>query len=107
MSEFNAAFDMPRTPMEALQVLQAWAQPSNMTYSGDKVRAIARILEPALEESESAQWIENVEYLLKRCPHTIRSREGGGPENLLHSLIITFMGMEIKLEEARRANQER
>lgn len=43
------------------------------------------------------RWVENVEYLLKQCPHTIRVREGGGPESLLDSLIVTFMLMESRL----------
>lgn len=45
-----------------------------------------------------AEWVENAEYLLNCCPHTIRVREGGGPEDLLSSLICTFMSMERKLE---------
>jgi hypothetical protein len=44
-------------------------------------------------------WITNAEYLLGRCPHTIRMCEGGGPEDLLWSLILTFMKMEILLEK--------
>lgn len=43
------------------------------------------------------RWVENVEYLLKQCPYTIRVREGGGPESLLDSLIVTFMLMESRL----------
>lgn len=62
-------------------------------------------LEQAMNKSEMmnmvldlASWRENVEYLLKRCPHTIRVHEGGGPESLLNSLIVTFMKMEMIIE---------
>lgn len=51
--------------------------------------------EPAAEGA--THWEENASYLLDRCKHSIRVREGGGPENLLSSLIATFMGMEQKL----------
>jgi hypothetical protein len=38
----------------------------------------------------------NARYLLDRCPHTIRVREGGGPEDLMQSLVVTFRAMEQK-----------
>jgi hypothetical protein len=44
-------------------------------------------------------WEANAKYLLDRCPHTIRVREGGGPENLMHSFVHTFTAMERKLEQ--------
>lgn len=44
-------------------------------------------------------WIANAEYLLANCPHTIRVREGGGPENLLSSLALTFLAMQHKLKD--------
>lgn len=47
------------------------------------------------ETIEVGTWEENVEYLLSRCKYTIRVREGGGQENLISSLIVTFMKMEI------------
>jgi hypothetical protein len=50
-------------------------------------------------EVELKEWRENAEYLLARCKHTIRIREGGGPESLLNSFIITFMNMEQKIDE--------
>ncbi len=46
-------------------------------------------------------WVENAEYLLKHCPFTIRVREGGGPENLLSSLVVTFQGMQRRLEKSK------
>ena len=51
-------------------------------------------------------WEENVGYLLGRCKHTIRVREGGGPESLLDSLVVTFIGMEQKLQAANVACTE-
>ena len=45
-------------------------------------------------------WDENVRYLLNRCKHTIRVREGGGAKDLLSSLIVTFTGMEQKIAAA-------
>jgi hypothetical protein len=46
-------------------------------------------------------WEDNAKYLLDRCPHTIRVREGNGPEDLLSSLIVTFMMMERMLEKSK------
>lgn len=48
--------------------------------------------------STEAEWVENAQYLLERCKYTIRVREGGGPESLLDSLVVTFMNMERLLE---------
>jgi hypothetical protein len=43
-------------------------------------------------------WIENAKYLLDHCRHTIRVREGGGPEDLLSSLVVTFQKMQMEIE---------
>lgn len=99
MSEFNAAFDMPTTAGEAQQMLEKWGDPLTATFTAEKARRAARLIKEALNESETADWRENVEYLLKRCPYTLRSREGGGMESLVDSLILTFMRMEIFLKE--------
>jgi len=50
-------------------------------------------------EPKGDGWRENAEYLLQRCPHTIRVREGGGPENLLSSFVLTFQKMQGLLEK--------
>jgi hypothetical protein len=42
-------------------------------------------------------WLANVKYLLDNCPHTVRSNYKGAGENLLESLILTFMAMQRKL----------
>lgn len=55
--------------------------------------AAKRLAEPIGETME-----DNVRILLDRCPYTVRSREGGGPEDLIGSLCITFIGMQSRLE---------
>lgn len=44
-------------------------------------------------------WEENASYLLDRCPYTVRQREGGGPECLISTLIVTFTGMQMRLQK--------
>lgn len=43
-------------------------------------------------------WEDNVKHLLDRCPYTVRSRPGGGPEILIESLVITFLNMQARLK---------
>ena len=43
----------------------------------------------------------NVKYLLDKCPFTVRCREGGGPEDLIGSLAITFIGMQDRFMRAQ------
>jgi hypothetical protein len=45
-------------------------------------------------------WEKNVEALLEQCPYARRVREGGGPENLIQSLALTFIIMQERLAEA-------
>lgn len=55
-------------------------------------------------------WEANFRYLLERCPHTLRSRQGGGAENLMESAVLTFTRMEHALsatpEPQRQAQGE-
>jgi hypothetical protein len=51
------------------------------------------------ETQEGGTLEENVRVLLDRCPHTVRSREGGGLEDLTASLVITFIKMQNALAE--------
>ncbi len=44
-------------------------------------------------------WEENVSLLLDRCPYTVRQREGGGPECLISTLVVTFTGMQMRLQK--------
>lgn len=46
---FRPAFDMPRTPAQAVAVLDAWGSPLCMTFSADRAKAAAELLRPALE----------------------------------------------------------
>jgi hypothetical protein len=42
-------------------------------------------------EKELDDWKQNAQYLLESYPGTIRVREGGGAEDLLSSLCVTFI----------------
>lgn len=43
-------------------------------------------------KSTNEQWIENVQAMLSDGdPDVIRCREGGGPEDLIGSLVLTMM----------------
>lgn len=48
---------------------------------------------------DTGTWENNVRFMLDNCPHTIRSREGGGPENLMVSLVLTFTRMQRQLAD--------
>lgn len=48
-------------------------------------------------------WEDNARYLLEHCPFAIRVREGGGPEDLLSSLVVTFQGMQHQIERTRQS----
>jgi hypothetical protein len=54
-----------------------------------------------IEVRKKNGWVDNVEMLLSGCPYTIRAREGGGPENLILSLVLTFSAMQKKLLEVK------
>lgn len=47
----------------------------------------------------------NVRTLLDLCPYTVRSIEGGGEENLIASLCITFISMQNSLVAMTNAEQ--
>lgn len=71
----------------------------------DELAQAVAALSPAVQQPSAAPsgvtWEENVEALLARCPHTIRSREGGGPEDLIASLVLTFTVMQQLLASAQ------
>ena len=58
---------------------------------------------PLVPDAESDKnengWEANVKHLLDNCPHTVRVREGGGPESLVESLVVTFMKMQNMLRQ--------
>ena len=58
-------------------------------------------LRAALAQPQAAQpdgWEANVSYLLEKCPYTVRQRPGGGEEDLIASLVVTFQGMQMRLQ---------
>lgn len=71
-------------------------------YSEEQMREYALAARKSLDDELNGTdgWVANVKYLLDNCPHTIRMLEGGGPENLLSSLCVTFLNMQHKLKEA-------
>jgi len=70
-------------------------------YSKEQMQEYALAARKELEDELSGTdgWIANAEYLLNNCPYTIRMREGGGPENVLSSLVVTFLGMQHRVKE--------
>lgn len=65
----------------------------------DTLRAEVERLRERLDGKDG--WEQNVEALLEQCPYARRVREGGGPENLIQSLALTFIIMQERLAEAR------
>ena len=49
ISEFQPAFDMPATAKQALAVIQAWGDPSCMTFSVSRCKAAWKLLSDAME----------------------------------------------------------
>jgi hypothetical protein len=68
-------------------------------------RRFSDIAQPKAAEggADDNGWEANARCLLDRSPHAIRVCEGGGPEDLLKSLVVTFMAMEQKLAMAAPA----
>ena len=46
-----------------------------------------------------AEWNENAKHLLDSYPQSVRSCYKGGPENLMESMCLTFIGMRDKLNK--------
>jgi hypothetical protein len=57
--------------------------------------------QPGKDARDAEKWRENVEHLLSSYPGSIRVCEGGGPEDLIASLCVTFT----KLRDAAMAQQ--
>lgn len=72
---------------------------SGCDCTGDVHRADGEWLGECQYCRPNKEWVENVEYLLKNCPYTVHMHEGGGPENLVLSLIVTFTKMQHRLKE--------
>ena len=60
--------------------------------------------------AENKKFRENIEYLLAHCGLTIRVCEGGRAEDIVQSLVVTFMKLEDKvrrLTEENKAEQKK
>lgn len=51
-----------------------------------------------VDVQDGDSWEANVAHLLSNCPYTVRQRPGGGPEDLKSSLVVTFRGMQMRLQ---------
>jgi hypothetical protein len=97
-SAFDPVRHIPRTIEQVVLMLECWGWFSSEGFRPEKAAQAANLLRKAQAEQP---FRENIEYLLARCPYTIRVREGGGPESVIDSLIATFMKMEIMLKEKK------
>ena len=43
-------------------------------------------------------WEANAQFLLDKCPYTVWQRPGAGPIDLLSTLVVTFSGMQMRLQ---------
>jgi len=43
-------------------------------------------------------WEASAQYLLESCPFTVWQRPGGGDVDLIATLVVTFRGMQMRLE---------
>lgn len=62
-----------------------------------KADVILALTPDATQTREAEEWRENVEELLSNYDRTIRARPGGGPEDLILSLVLTFNRMKAEL----------
>jgi hypothetical protein len=90
----------------AVRALAVGPKDHNITL--DEIRAISTAAErlappPGAEHPPGDGWSDNARYLLDQCPHTIRVREGNGPEDLLSSLVLTFQKMQGRIADFERA----
>jgi len=49
-------------------------------------------------KTDDDSWEANAQYLLDRCPYTVWQRPGAGPVDLLATLVVTFTGMQMRLD---------
>lgn len=78
------------------ELLDAWGE-SQRT-------AVLKASQSATSDSASrgptlAEWNENAKVLLDSYPQSVRSCYKGGPENLIESMCITFIGMRDALSK--------
>jgi hypothetical protein len=72
------------------------ADPANHPASAPDASAYPPI-DPTHTREAEGEWPENVEELLSNYDRTIRARPGGGPEDLILSLVLTFNRMKSEL----------
>lgn len=105
LSAFEKNNSMNKEYLEPLRKLIAMNRDQKFSYeqlSGDlldKCELVLKNVETELDilYDPSHGYEPNVKYLLENCPHTIRVREGGGPESIVESLIVTFTKMQHQL----------
>lgn len=61
-----------------------------------QARGVAQPAEPVASDTDS--WEANAQYLLDRCSYTVWQRPGAGPADLKASLVVTFQGMQMRLD---------
>ena len=62
-------------------------------YTADQVRHAQR---EAVAGPDG--WEANAQFLLDKCPYTVWQRPGAGPVDLLSTLVVTFSGMQMRLQ---------
>lgn len=68
-----------------------WRKPADVDHV-DRATQVAAV--------DPNSWEANAQQLLERCPFTVWQRPGGGPVDLKASLVVTFMGMQSRLQGA-------
>lgn len=51
-----------------------------------------------LNQTDPDSWESNAQHMLERCPYTVWQRPGNGPVDLKATLIVTFSGMQMRLD---------
>lgn len=64
----------------------------------DALKATEAPAPVAQHADDPDSWEANAQYLLDKCPFAVRQREGGGSEDLKASLVVTFQGMQMRLQ---------
>jgi len=102
----------PQEPVEAVAEVEQFGETEDaraiqpigrMPPVGTKLYTAPQV---GAKQQDDDGWEANFRYLLDRSPHTLRSREGGGHEDLMQSAILTFTRMEHKLETKQQGPGE-
>jgi hypothetical protein len=90
----RVAAETVSAPVEAVPDSRLNCRNLTIGKDGECVHCYAIAGQQCQYEPSGDGWEDNAIYLLDRCPHAVRVREGGGPENLLSSLCVTFQKMQ-------------